>query len=90
MCVTRISLGLMINADVLSTSSRRLIFGGPVIALGLIGKRLFAVKSELMKHTWRPSTKYVLKSYKSQFVLNRAAVYRRADATNSSPTYVQR
>ena len=27
--VTRISLGLMIYADVLSTSSRRLIFGGP-------------------------------------------------------------
>ena len=42
--VTRISLGSMIYADVLSTSSRRLIFGGPVIALGLIGKSLFAVK----------------------------------------------
>ena len=36
--VTRISLGLMIYADVLSTSSRRLIFGGPVSVLGLIGK----------------------------------------------------
>ena len=51
----RIRLGLMIYADVLSTSRRRLIFGGPVIALGLIGKSLFAVKSELMKHTQRPS-----------------------------------
>ena len=49
--VTRISLGSMINADVLSTSSRRLIFGRPMTALGLIGKSLFAVKSELMKHT---------------------------------------
>ena len=53
--VTRISLGSMIYADVLSTSSRRLVFGGPVIALGLIGKSLFGVKSELMKHTRRPS-----------------------------------
>ena len=57
--VTRISLGAMIYADVLSTSSRRLIFGGPVIALGLIGKSLFAVKSELMKHTQRQSLNLV-------------------------------
>ena len=57
--VTRISLGSMIYADVLSTSSRRLIFGGPVIALGLIGKSLFAVKSELKKHTRRPSISLV-------------------------------
>ena len=33
--------------------------GGPVIALGLIGKSLFAVKSELMKHTWRLSISLV-------------------------------
>ena len=46
MYVTRISLGLMINADVLSVSSRRLIFGGSVTALGF--KSLFAVKTELM------------------------------------------
>ena len=52
---TRISLGSMINADVLSISSRMLIFGGSVIALGLIGKSLFAVKSDLMKHTRRPN-----------------------------------
>ena len=38
---------------------QRLIFGGPVIALGLIGKSLFAVKSELMKHTRRPSISLV-------------------------------
>ena len=31
MCVTRISLGLMINAGMVLNSSRRLIFGGPVI-----------------------------------------------------------
>ena len=43
---------LMIYADVL-------IFGGPVIALGLIRKSLFAVKSELMKHTRRPSISLV-------------------------------
>ena len=58
-CGTRISLGSMINADVLSTSSKRLIFGGPVIALWLIGKSLFAVKSELMKHTPSPSVSLV-------------------------------
>ena len=49
--VTRISLGSMISADVLSTSGRRLIFGGPVTTLGLIGKSLLAVKLELMKHS---------------------------------------
>ena len=43
-CVTRIILGLMINAGMILASSRRLIFGGPVIALGLTGKSLSAVK----------------------------------------------
>ena len=38
-CETRISLGLMINAGMLLASSRRPIFGGPVIALGLTGMR---------------------------------------------------
>ena len=38
------SLGLMINAGILLASSRRLIFGGPVIALGLTMKSLFTVK----------------------------------------------
>ena len=36
--------GLMINADMLLASSRRLFFGGPVIARGLIGKSLFTIK----------------------------------------------
>ena len=44
MCETRISRGLMINAGMLLASSRRLIFGGPVIALGLTEESLFAVK----------------------------------------------
>ena len=35
---------LMINSGVILTSSRRLIFSGPVIALGLTGKSLFIVK----------------------------------------------
>ena len=35
MCLTRISLGLMINAGMLLASSRRPIFGGPVNILGL-------------------------------------------------------
>ena len=43
-CVTRINLGLMINAGMLLASSRSLIFGGPVIALGLTGKSLSTVK----------------------------------------------
>ena len=38
LCITRISHGLMINAGMLLASSRRLIFGGPLIALGLLGK----------------------------------------------------
>ena len=44
LCLTRISLGLIINACMLLASSRSLIFGGPVIALGLTGKSLFPVK----------------------------------------------
>ena len=48
-CVTRICLSLMINAGMLLASSRRLIFGAPVITLGLTGKSLYAVKRELMK-----------------------------------------
>ena len=59
LCVTRIGLGLMINAGMLLASSRRLIFGGPVISLGLTGKSLFAVKWELMKPTLRPSVSIV-------------------------------
>ena len=38
------TLGSMINACMLLASSRRLIFGGPVIALGLIGKSLSVIK----------------------------------------------
>ena len=41
MCETRISLGLMINAGMFLASSRRLMFGEPVIALELTGKSLF-------------------------------------------------
>ena len=36
--------GLMMNAGMLLASSRRLIFGRPVIALGLTGNSLSAVK----------------------------------------------
>ena len=43
-CERRISLGLMINTGMLLASSRRLIFGGPVIALGLTGESVSAVK----------------------------------------------
>ena len=42
--VNRISLGLMINIGKLLASSRRLIFSGLMIALGLTGKRLSTVK----------------------------------------------
>ena len=42
--LTRINLGLMINAGMLLASSRRLIFGGPLIALGLTGQSLSAIK----------------------------------------------
>ena len=42
--VTRISLGLIINAGMPLASSRRLVFDGPVIARGLTGKSLTAVK----------------------------------------------
>ena len=62
--LTRISLGLMINAGMLLASSRRLIFGGPVIALGLTGKSLFAVKGELMKPSRRPSVSLVTETGK--------------------------
>ena len=41
--IPRISLELMINAGLLLTSSRRLIFGGTVIALRLTGNSLSSV-----------------------------------------------
>ena len=47
MYATRISHGLMIAAGMVLASSRRLIFGGPVIALGFTRKSLSAVKCEL-------------------------------------------
>ena len=40
-CVTRISLGLMINSGMRLALSRRLIFSESVITLGLTGKSLF-------------------------------------------------
>ena len=54
-CTSRINLGLMINACVPLSSSRRLIFDEPVIALGITGKSLFAVNWEIKKLTRRPS-----------------------------------
>ena len=38
MCVTRINLGLMINAGMLLVLIRRLIFGGLMISLWLTGR----------------------------------------------------
>ena len=49
----------MTNAGALLISSRRLVFGGPAIALGLIGKSLSTVQLELMKPTQRPSVSLV-------------------------------
>ena len=43
-CITRISLGLMINAGMFLASSKWFIFGGPVIAIRLTGKSLSVVK----------------------------------------------
>ena len=54
-----ICLGLMINAGMLLASSIKLIFGEPMIALGLTGKSLSTVKSEPMKPTRRPSVSLV-------------------------------
>ena len=59
LCATRISLGLMINAGTLLASSRKLIFGGPVIDLWLTGMSLSTVKWEPMKPTRRPSVSLV-------------------------------
>ena len=61
-CVTRINLGLMINAGMLLASSKRLIFVGPVIALGLTDKSLSTVKWEPMKPTQRPSVSLVIET----------------------------
>ena len=44
----------MINVSVLLAESRRLIFGGPVIALMLTVKNLYALKWEIMKPTQKP------------------------------------
>ena len=63
MCATRMSLGLMINAGILLASRRRLKFCGSVIALGLTGKSLYAVKWELMKPTRGPSVSLVSETW---------------------------
>ena len=60
MCTTRISLGLKINAGVSLTSSRRLIFGGPEIALGLTGKILYTVMRVLAKREFIDRNRDVL------------------------------
>ena len=44
MCATRISSGVMVNAGMPLALSRRFIFDGPVIALGLTGKSSSGVK----------------------------------------------
>ena len=49
----------MVNTGETLAPSRRLTFSGPVIALGLTGKSLSAVKLELMKPTRRPSISLV-------------------------------
>ena len=49
----------MTNAGMLLASTRRLIFGGVVIALWLTGKSLSAVKREPMKLARRPSVSLV-------------------------------
>ena len=61
-CVTRIVLGLMINAGTLLASDRRLIFGGPVITLGLTWTCLSSVKRELIKPTRRPSVSLMIET----------------------------
>ena len=60
--MTRISLGLMINAGMLLASSRRLIFGRPVIALGIAWKSLSVVKWDLMKPTRWPRVSLVTRT----------------------------
>ena len=55
MYTTGIRLGFMINEGMSLSSSRRLIFGGAVIAVGLTGNSLFTVKLDLKKSTHRPS-----------------------------------
>ena len=50
------------NIFILFASSRRLIFGGPVITLGLTGKSLSAIKWELMKITQRTSVSLVIET----------------------------
>ena len=53
------SLGYIINAGLLLTSSRRLIFGRPVIALGLTGNSLSVVKWERLNITRMQSVSLV-------------------------------
>ena len=49
MCVSRISLGLMVTKGVRSTSSKRLIFVGLVIAIELTGMSMSIIRPGLMK-----------------------------------------
>ena len=74
---TKITLGLIINAGMLLASSRRLIFGGPVIAFALTGKSLYAVRWELVQTTRRPSVSLV--SETAMFVWLPSPVISRGD-----------
>ena len=71
MCVPRISLGLMINAGILLASSRRLIFGGPVIALGLTWEEFVCCQVRAnetyseAKHQFRDRNRTVLMNVQS-------------------------
>ena len=55
MSATRRSLGLMINAGMLLAPSSRVIFDGPVIALGLTGESLSTFKQG-------PSVRFVIET----------------------------
>ena len=67
MCETRISFSLMIIAGMLLASSRRLIFGGPVIALELTGKSLSAANETYSeaKHQFSDRNRDVLMNVQS-------------------------
>ena len=59
MCITKISLGLIVTEGARSTSSRRLIFSGLVIALEVTWMSLSIARGGLMKFVPRQGVSLV-------------------------------
>ena len=69
-CATKINLGLVVNDGMLLASSRKLIFGGPMIAFGLTGMSLSTVKCQVRANETSSEAKRQLSSRNRNILMN--------------------